>query len=80
MLYRKSFVSTIQEIRHNEEGGLYPPSCTFVIDHNEKDGGMCTLPNALRASTVSREFKIYDAAGSTTRFGNKEICQAKQKL
>ena len=28
----------------------------------------------------NREFKIYDAAGSTTRFGNKEICQAKQKL
>ena len=32
------------------------------------------------ARRAIREFKIYDAAGSTTRFGNKEICQAKQKL
>jgi hypothetical protein len=25
-------------------------------------------------------FTIYDAAGSTTRFPNKEICHARQKL
>jgi hypothetical protein len=27
-----------------------------------------------------REFTIYDATGSTTRFQNKEICHARQKL
>jgi hypothetical protein len=27
-----------------------------------------------------REFKIYDAAGSTTRLRKKEICHARQKL
>ena len=35
---------------------------------------------SVRCGTNNREFKIYDAAGSTTRFGNKEICQARQKL
>jgi hypothetical protein len=28
----------------------------------------------------NREFKIYDAAGSTTRLRKKEICHARQKL
>jgi hypothetical protein len=28
----------------------------------------------------NREFKIYDATGSTTRLRKKEICHARQKL
>ena len=29
---------------------------------------------------INREFKIYDATGSTTRLRKKEICHARQKL
>jgi hypothetical protein len=32
------------------------------------------------ATRLIREFKIYDAAGSTTRLRKKEICHARQKL
>jgi hypothetical protein len=54
-----------------------------IHDDNSSSGGRYKY--MLLADTTSinddiREFKIYDAAGSTTRLRKKEICHARQKL